>query len=101
MIYLVLAVVMVRWLIPDKVTLVGSATLYKSEYRADDKSDYIVSAWDNNFIVNLSAVYDLPHIPLMIWNYLQSRLFGMQAESLFMIIPVITRHASALIIRLT
>lgn len=39
MIYLALAVVMVRWLIPDKVTLVGSATLYKSEYRADDKSD--------------------------------------------------------------
>lgn len=55
------AELMVRWIIPDKVTLVGSATLYKSEYRADDQSDYVVSAWDNNFIINLSAVYDLPH----------------------------------------
>ena len=51
---------LVRWLIPDKLSLVGSATLYKSEYKAADDSDYIPSAWDNRFILNLSGVYDLP-----------------------------------------
>ena len=54
------AELLVRWLIPDKLTLVGSATLYKSEYRATKDSDYIPSAWDNRFILNLSGVYDLP-----------------------------------------
>lgn len=53
------AELIVRWLIPDKVTLIGSATLYASEYKAQE-GDYIPSAWDNRFIVNLSAVYDLP-----------------------------------------
>ena len=51
----------VKWLIPDKVTLVGSATLYRSEYRKDKESEYIPSAWDNRFITNLSAVYEFPH----------------------------------------
>lgn len=51
---------LVKWLIPDKVSLVGSATLYWSEYRSDSESSYIPSSWDNRFIVNLSAVYDLP-----------------------------------------
>ncbi len=50
----------VKWLIPDKVTLVGSATLYRSEYRTDKDQDYIPSAWDNRFITNLSAVYEFP-----------------------------------------
>lgn len=54
------AELLVRWLIPDKLTLVGSATLYRSEYRADEESDFIPSAWDNRFILNLSGVYDLP-----------------------------------------
>lgn len=54
------AELLVRWLIPDKLTLVGSATLYRSEYRADEDSEYIPSAWDNRFIMNLSGVYDLP-----------------------------------------
>ena len=54
------AELLVRWLIPDKVTLVGSATLYKSEYRTDADSDYIPSAWDNRFILNLSCVYEFP-----------------------------------------
>ena len=52
---------LVRWLIPDKVTLVGSATLYRSEYRSGREGDFIPSAWDNRFIMNLSGVYDLPH----------------------------------------
>ena len=51
---------LVRWLIPDRLSLVGSATIYKSEYRADSGSEYIPSAWDNRFIINLSGVYDLP-----------------------------------------
>ena len=51
---------MARWIIPDKLNIIGSATLYFSEYRSDKDSDYIPSAWDNRFIINLSAVYDLP-----------------------------------------
>lgn len=51
---------LVKWLIPDKVTLVGSATWYKSEYRGGPDADYIPSAWDNVFITNISAVYQLP-----------------------------------------
>lgn len=54
------AELLVRWLIPDKVTLIGSATLYKSEYRSSPEDAYIPSAWDNRFITNLSAVYELP-----------------------------------------
>ena len=54
------AELLVRWLIPDKVTLIGSATLYKSEYRSSKDAGYIPSAWDNRFIVNISAVYELP-----------------------------------------
>lgn len=54
------AELLVRWLVPDKVTLVGSATLYKSEYRSSKDKEYIPSAWDNRFIINLSAVYQLP-----------------------------------------
>lgn len=54
------AEILVRWLIPDKITLIGSATLYKSEYRSAKDAEYIPSAWDNRFIVNLSAVYELP-----------------------------------------
>lgn len=54
------AELLARWLIPDKVTLIGSATLYKSEYRNSSESEYIPSAWDNRFILNLSAVYELP-----------------------------------------
>ena len=51
---------LVRWLIPDKLSLVGSATLYKSEYKSAKDADYIPSAWDNRFILNVSGVYDLP-----------------------------------------
>lgn len=54
------AELLVRWLIPDKVTLVGSATLYKSEYSSGTGREYIPSAWDNRFILNLSAVHEFP-----------------------------------------
>lgn len=49
---------LVKWLIPDKISLVGSATLYRSEFRSTSSDAYIPSAWDNRFITNLSAVYE-------------------------------------------
>lgn len=49
-----------RWQIPGKVNLVGSVTLFRSEYRADAAADYLASAWDSRFVVNLSGTYDLP-----------------------------------------
>ena len=51
---------LVRWLLPERLSLVGSATLYRSEYSAGPDQKYIPSAWDNRFIINLSAVYDFP-----------------------------------------
>lgn len=54
------AELLVKWLLPDKLSLVGSATLYRSEYRSSSEADYIPSSWDNGFILNLSAVYELP-----------------------------------------
>lgn len=50
---------LVKWLIPDKISLVGAATLYRSEYRSGPSEEYIPSAWDNRYIVNVSAVYTL------------------------------------------
>ncbi|MEG0808114.1 MAG: TonB-dependent receptor [Alistipes sp.] len=51
---------MARWQIPGRVNLVGSVTLYRSEYRNDARAAYIASAWDNRFIINLSGTLDLP-----------------------------------------
>ena len=48
-----------RWQIPGKINLVGSATLFRSEYR-NGQGRYIPSAWDNRYVVNLSGTYDLP-----------------------------------------
>ena len=58
------AELLIRWIIPEKVTLVGSATLYKSEYSSGGDAAYIPSSWDNRFIINVSGVYDLPRY----WN---------------------------------
>lgn len=54
------AEMMVRWTIPDKINIIGSATLYSSMYKSDKESKFIPSAWDNRFIINVSAVYELP-----------------------------------------
>lgn len=51
---------MARWQIPGKVNLVGSLTWYRSRYRNDASSPYVVAAWDNRFIVNVSGTFDLP-----------------------------------------
>ena len=49
-----------RWQIPNKVNVVGAFTLYWSEYRSNRYSPYIPSAWDNRWVANVSATYDLP-----------------------------------------
>lgn len=49
-----------KWQIPEKLSLISSFTLYRSEYRNDKYSKYIVSAWDNQFILNVSGTYELP-----------------------------------------
>ena len=50
---------MARWIIQDKLNIISSTTLYKSGYRSKGESEFIPSAWDNRFIMNLSAVYDI------------------------------------------
>lgn len=51
---------MARWQIPGRVNVVGSFTWYRSQYRNDAQSPYVVAAWDNRFIANVSGTYDLP-----------------------------------------
>ena len=49
-----------RWQVPGRLNIVGSVTLYRSEYRADRSAPYLPSAWDNRFVVNVSGTWDLP-----------------------------------------
>ena len=51
---------MARWQIPGRVNVVGSVTVFRSEYRNDRSAPWIASAWDNRFVVNVSGTYDLP-----------------------------------------
>ncbi len=51
---------LVRWSLPERLNLTGAITWYTSEYRANKKSEYIPSAWDNRFIINMSGTYTLP-----------------------------------------
>ena len=51
---------MFRWQVSGRFNLVSSFTLYKSEYRNHSGDDYIPSAWDNRFILNMSRTYNLP-----------------------------------------
>lgn len=51
---------MFRWQVSGRFNLVSSFTLYKSEYRNHSGDDYIPSAWDNRFILNMSGTYNLP-----------------------------------------
>ena len=51
---------MARWQIPGRVNVVGSVTLFRSEYRSDGASPWVASAWDNRFVANVSGTYDLP-----------------------------------------
>lgn len=49
-----------RWFISKKLNLSSSFTLFKSEFRNTKESKYVVSAWDNNYIFNLTGTYNLP-----------------------------------------
>ena len=51
---------MFRWQASGKFNLVSSFTLYRSEYRNRSNEDFIPSAWDNRFILNMSGTYNLP-----------------------------------------
>lgn len=51
---------MVKWQVAGRIDVVGSITVYRSEYRSDRHSRYVPSAWDNRFVINLSGTYDLP-----------------------------------------
>ena len=51
---------MARWQVPGKVSVVGSVTVFRSEYRADASADWIASAWDNRWVLNVSGTWDLP-----------------------------------------
>ncbi len=51
---------MFRWQVSGKFNLVSSFTLYRSEYRNNSEAEYISSAWDNRFILNMSGTYNLP-----------------------------------------
>ena len=50
---------MFRWQASGKFNLVSSFTLYRSEYRNRPDGDFIPSAWDNRFILNMSGTYNL------------------------------------------
>lgn len=51
---------MFRWQASGKFNLVSSFTLFRSEYRNRSEAEYISSAWDNRFILNMSGTYNLP-----------------------------------------
>lgn len=51
---------MFRWQVSGKFNLVSSFTLYRSEYRNRSEDEFISSAWDNRFILNMSGTYNLP-----------------------------------------
>lgn len=51
---------MFRWQASGKFNLVSSFTLFRSKYRNRSEAEYISSAWDNRFILNMSGTYNLP-----------------------------------------
>ena len=53
--------ILMKWLIAKKLNLASSFTLFKSEYRNNKQSEYIASAWDNRYILNMSGTYNFPH----------------------------------------
>lgn len=53
--------VLIKWIVTGKFNIASSFTWFKSEYRNNKNAEYIASAWDNRFIVNLSGTYNFPH----------------------------------------
>lgn len=52
---------MLRWQLSGRFNFVSSLTVFKSEYNnGENNNEYISSAWDNRFILNVSGTYNLP-----------------------------------------
>lgn len=49
-----------RVFVSDKFNLIGTSTLFKSQYQSPDNSNWISQTWDNGFLLSLSAGYKLP-----------------------------------------
>ncbi|MFI3318305.1 MAG: carboxypeptidase regulatory-like domain-containing protein [Rikenellaceae bacterium] len=52
------AELMAQWQILDRLSLVGSLTLFKSEYASQRGAEYVASSWDNRYIFNGTASYN-------------------------------------------
>ena len=49
---------MAKWIIVKKLNLSSALTIFKSEYRKDERSSYIASSWDNRYIFNVGGTYN-------------------------------------------
>lgn len=54
------AELMFKWLLTQKLNLSSSLTIFKSEFKYGKQSNYVPSAWDNRFILNVSGTYNFP-----------------------------------------
>ena len=54
------AELMFKWLLTQKLNLSSSLTIFKSEFKDDKQGNYVPSAWDNRFILNVSGTYNFP-----------------------------------------
>lgn len=51
---------MFKWLLTQKLNLSSSLTIFKSEFKDGEQGSYVLSAWDNRFILNMSGAYNFP-----------------------------------------
>lgn len=51
---------MFKWLLASKLNLSSSLTIFRSEFKAGKTGNYVPSAWDNRFILNVSGTYNFP-----------------------------------------
>lgn len=51
---------MFKWLLTQKLNLSSSLTIFKSEFKDGGQGNYVPSAWDNRFILNMSGTYNFP-----------------------------------------
>lgn len=51
---------MFKWLLTQKLNLSSSLTIFKSEFKDGEQGSYVLSAWDNRFILNMSGTYNFP-----------------------------------------
>lgn len=54
------AELMFKWLLTQKLNLSSALTLFKSEFKDGKQGNYVPSAWDNRFILNVSGTYNFP-----------------------------------------